>query len=65
MSFCNPCLFGDEQIEATHYCMTCEDPEPLCEACAQQHTRHKASRHHEINDDLTQLSNNAITLDEK
>nr|XP_022290966.1 uncharacterized protein LOC111102491 isoform X2 [Crassostrea virginica] len=54
--FCDPCLCGDKQIKATHFCKTCEDPEPLCEVCAQQHTRHKASRHHEISNDLTQLS---------
>ncbi|XP_078322456.1 uncharacterized protein LOC111105028 isoform X2 [Crassostrea virginica] len=54
--FCEPCLYGDKQIEATYFCKTCADPEPLCENCAQQHTRHKASREHEISNDLTQLS---------
>ena len=54
--FCEPCLYGDKQIEATYFCKTCADPEPLCDNCAQQHTRHKASREHEISNDLTQLS---------
>lgn len=61
--FCHPCLCGDKQIKATHFCETCEDPEPLCEVCAQQHTRHKASRNHKIRDDLKQLSNLEDTLD--
>lgn len=54
--FCEPCLYGDKEIKAFYFCKTCADPEPLCENCAQQHTRHKASRNHEISNDLTQMS---------
>ena len=57
---CDPCLSGDERTAATGFCKTCEDPEPLCDGCAKQHTRQKATKGHEISNDLTQL-NNQIT----
>ena len=57
---CDPCLSGDERTAATGFCKTCEDPEPLCDGCAKQHTRQKATKNHEINNDLTQF-NNQIT----
>ena len=43
-------------MEATHFCKTCDEPEPMCENCAQVHTRQKATRGHEINDDLKQFT---------
>lgn len=33
----------------------CKDPEPLCESCDQQHTRQKATRGHEICNDLQEF----------
>lgn len=44
----DPCSYGNIIVRATHFCKTCEDPEPLCESCAAQHGRHKISRHHKI-----------------
>lgn len=38
----------DEQVLATHFCKTCEDPDPLCENCANRHLKEKLSKHHEI-----------------
>lgn len=50
--FCDPCLYGDIKIKATHYCKTCDVPEPLCHDCAKQHTRQKSSRDHKLGDDI-------------
>lgn len=45
---CDPCSNEGTKGKATHICKTCEDPEPLCETCAKQHTRQKAFRDHEL-----------------
>lgn len=49
---CDPCLNDDKKVTATHFCETCEDPEPLCELCAKQHTRQKAFKDHEISTNI-------------
>lgn len=49
---CVPCSFENVQVKAAYFCQTCEDPEPLCETCATQHTRQKLTRGHEIGKDL-------------
>ena len=53
---CDPCLYENVQIAGTKFCKTCQDPEPLCDGCAQQHTRQKSFRHHEISNELKQLA---------
>lgn len=45
---CHPCSNDDNDVDATHFCKTCDDPEPLCEMCAKEHTRHKMAKDHEI-----------------
>ena len=52
---CDPCLLGDVTSEATGFCKTCNDPEPLCRVCAVMHTRQKATKDHEICDDMKQF----------
>lgn len=52
---CNPCFYGNIIVRATHFCRTCEDPEPLCENCSTQHVRHKISRHHQICEDIKEF----------
>lgn len=52
---CDPCLCGNIQTTASRFCQTCEDPEPMCEACAQLHTRQKATKGHEISSDMKQF----------
>ena len=54
---CNPCLRETIEIEATKHCKTCNDPEPLCDVCAQHHTRRKETKEHEISEDMQQLVN--------
>lgn len=49
---CEPCSTEDTQVPATHFCKTCDDPEPLCETCAKHHTKQKQSRNHEICRDM-------------
>ena len=53
---CIPCCRETIEADATKYCITCKDPEPLCDFCAQHHTRRKESKDHEISDDLQQLA---------
>ena len=54
-SFCEPCHYGKIENITTCFGKTCEVPEPLCEICSQQHTRHKETRGHEICYDMDQL----------
>ena len=53
--YCDPCLFGNVKTEATRFCKTCLDPEPLCEVCAQLHTRQKATKNHMMCEDIRQF----------
>lgn len=54
--FCYPCGYGDIQTRATHFCKTCDVPEPLCQDCAQQHTRQKLSRGHELCNEMKKMN---------
>lgn len=56
---CEPCLNDAQKITATHFCKTCEDPEPLCESCAKQHSRQKAFRDHELSRNIREFKNHA------
>ena len=53
---CEQCLLDDIKTEATRFCKSCKDPEPMCEICAKQHIRQKDSRDHEICQDLQMMS---------
>lgn len=49
-------------VEATLFCKTCEDPEPLCENCAKHHTLQKITRNHEMCGDILKFQKpNPIT----
>lgn len=52
---CYPCLNDFLKIKATHFCETCEDPEPLCKSCAKQHTRQKIAKDHDICADMAKF----------
>lgn len=53
---CNIChIFEKTQVTATHFCKTCQDPEPWCEHCAKQHTRQKLSQDHILSTDIGKL----------
>lgn len=54
---CNPCSYGDIIVRATHFCRTCENPEPLCENCSTQHVRQRKSRHHQICENIKEIPN--------
>lgn len=56
---CEPCLNDDRDITATYFCNTCKDPEPFCEICANQHTRQKAFRDHELSRNLSEFKMHA------
>lgn len=55
MIFCEPCFSENHQIQATRFCKTCDDPEPLCDSCAQYHTEQKLSRHHDLSGDIREF----------
>lgn len=63
--FCDPCLYGDQQIIATFFCKTCDVPEPLCGDCAKQHSRQKLSRDHELCDDMKKYPNLQLKNDQE
>lgn len=50
--FCEICITDNELVEATHFCKTCDDPDPLCGTCAKIHLRHKLIKNHEICADI-------------
>lgn len=52
---CEPCSTENNQVLATFFCKTCDDPEPLCHACANQHTKQKLSRNHTLCDNLEEF----------
>lgn len=52
---CVPCTFKKLRNEATRFCKTCEDPEPMCETCAEHHTLQQISRNHELSADIQEL----------
>lgn len=52
---CVPCTFKKLQNEATRFCKTCEDPEPMCETCAEHHTLQQISRNHELSADIQEF----------
>lgn len=45
---CEPCFSENQQVEAAHFCKTCDDPELLCETCAKHHTKQKPFKDHEL-----------------
>lgn len=55
IKFCDLCLRKNLRRKQTHFCKTCDVPEALCKDCAQQHTRNRVSRHHEICEDAGKL----------
>lgn len=59
---CVPCLYGNLINKATHFCETCDVPEPFCTDCAQHHTRQKLSRDHELCDEIENFSTLLRTL---
>ena len=54
---CQPCLRDTITAEATKCCKTCNDPEPLCDLCAQRHTLMEANTGHEVTTDMRQFLN--------
>lgn len=53
--FCDPCRYVHINTKATLFCITCDVPEPFCEDCAQQHTRQKLSRDHELCNEMKKI----------
>lgn len=60
--FCVTCLYGNQYNKATHFCKTCNVPEPFCKDCALHHTMEKISRNHELCDDIKNVSTLLRTL---
>jgi hypothetical protein len=46
--FCETCSAQGSDIIAVFYCLDCEEPEPYCELCAEQHTSMKKSKSHKM-----------------
>ncbi|CAG2213998.1 unnamed protein product [Mytilus edulis] len=44
--------FNTPKRNASGYCLTCDDPEPLCPPCAEQHTAMKLTRDHKLSFDI-------------
>ncbi|XP_062572462.1 uncharacterized protein LOC134234415 [Saccostrea cucullata] len=52
---CEPCKFENVKNVATHFCVDCEDPEPMCPTCANQHLKQRSGRGHTLNEDLSKM----------
>lgn len=52
---CSLCHRDTITSEATKWCKTCKDPEPLCDHCAQRHTLMEANEGHQMAVDLQQF----------
>lgn len=63
--FCGTCTVLKRQTEATTFCKTCQDPEPLCGSCAQHHICQKATRGHVLCDDLSQMSKYPVASEKR
>lgn len=48
----NTVFMKKKKIKAAQYCKTCDEPDPLCNDCAKHHIRQKASRNHELCNDI-------------
>ena len=53
---CEPCSFENTENSATHFCLDCEEPEPLCKTCATQHLKQRSGRGHSLCEDISKLS---------
>ncbi|XP_062611160.1 uncharacterized protein LOC134273004 [Saccostrea cucullata] len=49
---CEPCQFEGTHVPATQFCLDCQDPEPFCYPCGQQHVRQKAGRGHRLSQSM-------------
>lgn len=54
--WCSLCSFGNDTKAATHFCLDCKKPEPMCSKCANQHTKQRLGRGHTLCDDISQFS---------
>ena len=59
--FCAPCSFDGDENDATVFCLTCEEPELMCNECAEQHIRERKSRGHELCYNIEQFFNMSIS----
>lgn len=54
---CKRCSTVDEPVQATHFCKTCDNPDPWCVKCAKRHLKQKFSKSHEMCADIEQFPN--------
>ena len=52
---CTPCQFVGDDNEAMSFCLTCTEPEPMCNECAAQHIRERKTRGHELCSDIEKM----------
>ncbi|CAC5357655.1 unnamed protein product [Mytilus coruscus] len=53
---CDPCSTNDKHKIATAFCLDCEEPEPLCDDCADQHKLMKKTKNHKMSMDKFTLN---------
>ncbi|XP_061176106.1 uncharacterized protein LOC133185061 [Saccostrea echinata] len=62
-TMCVPCLFDQAENAASALCLSCEDPEPMCDVCARCHIKQKDTRGHEIHSNMhTQLDKSSALV---
>ncbi|XP_048768023.1 uncharacterized protein LOC125674784 isoform X2 [Ostrea edulis] len=52
---CEPCRFESKKVHATQFCLDCEEPEPMCRPCGQQHLKQKVGRGHQLSQSMQQF----------
>lgn len=53
---CDPCLSTETKKTATAFCLDCEDPEPFCDDCSDQHKLMKKTKNHKMSKNKFKLT---------
>lgn len=55
LKWCSLCALVSDTKPATHFCLNCKTPEPMCFKCANQHKKQRSTRGHNLCDDISQF----------
>lgn len=53
---CEPCFHSKVELASTHFCLDCNEPDPMCELCANKHLKLSSGRGHRLCNDISDFS---------